>query len=149
MIKKKYKKLDYNTEDLESLSNSDLKKVADYWLRQYLLKNSENVNGKYLCPIKNKWYTPDKIQVCHYIDRGYSMWTRYFLKNCHLMSEETNCWDSKILVNGYKSKHHKEYQEYLVRTYGVTILNELEEISNNKNIFNKQNYITTINDFRR
>jgi hypothetical protein len=65
------------------------------------------------------------------------------------MSEETNCWDSKILVNGYKSKHHKEYQEYLVRTYGVNILNELEEISNNKNIFNKQNYITTINDFRR
>ena len=27
MIRKKYKKLEYNTEDLESLSNSDLKKV--------------------------------------------------------------------------------------------------------------------------
>ena len=35
MIRKKYKKLDYNTEDLESLSNSDLKKIADYSLRQY------------------------------------------------------------------------------------------------------------------
>ena len=29
MIRKKYKKLDYNTEDLESLSNSDLKKIAE------------------------------------------------------------------------------------------------------------------------
>ena len=34
---KKYRKLDFNTEDLESLSNSELKKVADHWLRQYLL----------------------------------------------------------------------------------------------------------------
>jgi hypothetical protein len=148
MIKKKYKKLDYNTEDLESLSNSDLKKVADYWLRQYLLKNSENVNGKYLCPIKNKWYTPDKIQVCHYIDRGYSMWNRYFLKNCHLMSEETNCWDSKILVDGYKSKHHKEYQEFLIEKYGQEEFDKLTELSKEMKIFYKEDYIEIIKKFR-
>lgn len=146
---KKYKKLDFNTEDLESLSNSDLKKVADHWLRQYLLRTTENINGSYFCPLKKKWYTSDKIQVCHYIDRGYSMWTRYLLKNCHLMSEETNCWDSKILVEGFKSKHHKDYQKYLISTYGKKVLNELEEVSKNKNIFSKQEYINIINDFRK
>ena len=145
---KKYKKLDFNTEDLENLSNSDLKKVADYELRQYLLRTTSNINGKYFCPLKKRWYSCNKIQVCHYIDRGYSMWTRYLLKNCHLMSEETNCWDSKISVDGFKSKHHKEYQDYLINVYGENILNELEEISSNTDVFSKQDYITIINKFR-
>lgn len=49
------KKLVFNTEDLESLSNSDLKKVADYWLRQYLLKREGGQNYIH-CPLKNKTY---------------------------------------------------------------------------------------------
>lgn len=139
------RKLDFNTTNLESLTNSELKKVADYWLRQYLLKT---VSNPQFCPIKKRFYPLNKIQVCHYIDRGYSMWTRYSLKNCHLMSEDTNCWDSKILIEGFKSKHHKDYKEYLVSTYGENIISELEEISKNKNIFSKQDYILTINKLR-
>ena len=43
MIRSKYKKLDYNTEDLQSLSNSELRKVADYALRKKLLVYLEKV----------------------------------------------------------------------------------------------------------
>ena len=145
---KRYKKLDFKTEDLESLSNSDLKKIADYELRQYLLKTTSNINGKYFCPLKKRWYSCNKIQVCHYIDRGYSMWTRYLLKNCHLMSEETNCWDSKISVDGYKSKHHKEYEEFLVEEYGSEVLDFLREKSKEIKVFYKDDYIEVINKFR-
>ena len=49
---RKYKKLDFNTEDLENLSNSDLKKIADYELRQYLLRREGNLNYIF-CPLKN------------------------------------------------------------------------------------------------
>ena len=53
MVRKKYKKLDYNTQDLESLSNSDLKKIADYELRQYLLrKNAREFDGMVRCCIR-------------------------------------------------------------------------------------------------
>ena len=145
---RKYKKLDYNTEDLESLSTSELKKLGDYWLRQYLLEKAENINGKYFCPLKKRWYTINKIQVCHYIDRGYSMWTRYLLKNCHLMSEETNCWDSKISKEGYKSLHHYDYEQFLVLEYGEDIIKILREKSENKDIFRKEDYIEVINKFR-
>lgn len=49
---KEYKKLDFNTEDLESLNNSDLKKIADYSLRHYLL-STQGLNY-YFCPLKKK-----------------------------------------------------------------------------------------------
>ena len=146
---KKYKKLDYNTEDLESLSNSDLKKIADYWLRQYLLKTTAHkYNGWYECPIKNKKYPENQIHVAHFIDRGFSMWTRYYLKNCHLISAQSNTWDAQILLDGYKSKHHYEYEIYLKQMYGDDIITELNIIAENKELFTKENYIKVINKFR-
>ena len=103
---KKYKKLDLNTEDLENLSNSDLKKVADYWLRQYLLRREGNL--KYLhCPLKNKSYPIENMQVAHFIDRGI-MNTRYDLCNCHLISKQSNEWDAQVQKEGYKSLHHNK-----------------------------------------
>ena len=146
-MKYKYKKLDYNTEDLESLPNSELKKIADYWLRQYLI-NDVNTNPQY-CPIKKRHYNLSEMQVAHYIDRAYSMWTRYDLTNCHMISSQSNMWDAQILVDGYKSKHHKEYQEFLISEYGVDILNILRKKAENKKIFRKEDYIEVINKFRR
>lgn len=144
-MRTKYKKLDYNTEDLESLSNSDLKKVGDYWLRQYLL-SSKDINPQY-CPIKKKHYDISKMQVAHYEDRA-NLWTRYSLINCHLVSSQSNMWDAQVQVEGYKSLHHKEYSEWLVKEYGVDVLNILRKKAENKEIFKKEDYIEVINKFR-
>lgn len=142
---KKYKKLDFNTEDLESLSNSDLKKIADYELRQYLLRNYPH--QYYTCPLKNKKYPVDQMHACHYIDRQ-CMALRYDLRNVHLISAVSNTYDAQVQVEGYKSKHHKEYEEFLVEEYGSDILDFLREKSKEIKIFYKDDYIEVINKFR-
>jgi hypothetical protein len=148
-LKYNYKKLDYNTEDLESLSNSDLKKVADYWLRQYLLKIESNAGfgERIWCPLKKQSYHYDKIHVCHYYDRGI-MSTRYDLVNCHLISSVSNTFDAQVQVEGYKSKHHKEYQEFLIEKYGQEEFDKLTERSKQMKIFYKEDYIEIIKKFR-
>ena len=143
----KYKKIDFNIEDLQSLSNSDLKKVADYWLRQYLLRNRQKQNGSYLCPLKKRWYTSDKIQVAHYIDRSI-IGLRYNLINCHLISKQSNEWDSKVPKEGYKSLHHYDYEIYIRSTYGDNVLEDLLEKSKEVKVFYKEDYIEIINNFR-
>ena len=140
---KKYKKLDFNTEDLESLSNSDLKKIADYELRQYLLKNETNL----WCPIKKRTYHKDQMHCCHFYDRGI-MNLRYDLRNVHLISAVSNTYDAQVQVEGFKSKHHKEYEEYLIEEYGDAVLGFLREKSKEIKIFYKEDYIEIINKFR-
>jgi hypothetical protein len=147
-LKYKYKKLDYNTENLESLSNSDLKKVADYWLRQYLLSNNErDFDAMVRCPIKKQWYQKSNIHVAHYYDRGI-MNTRYDLINCHLVSANSNTFDAQVQVEGYKSKHHKEYEDFLIEKYGQEEFDKLTERSKEMKIFYKGDYIEIINRFR-
>jgi hypothetical protein len=141
-LKYKNKKLDYNTGDLESLSNSELKKVADYWLRQYLLRREGNVNYLF-CPLKNKNYPIENMQVAHYIDRGV-MNTRYDLNNCHLVSRQSNEWDAQVPKEGYKSLHHYEYEQYL----GEQLVADLKERGKKIKIFYKEDYIEIINKFR-
>ena len=146
-MKTKYKKLDYNTEDLESLSNSDLKKLGDYWLRAYLLKSNIYYRDFYLCPLKNKSFHKDQIHVCHYEDRA-NLWTRFDLQNCHLISAQSNTFDAQVQVEGYKSRHHKEYSEWLIKKYGEGILEILREKAKSTETFRKENYIEVINKFR-
>ena len=141
---KKYKKLDFNTEDLESLSNSDLKKVADYELRQYLLRTVKNPQ---FCPIKKRMVDPYNMQVAHFIDRQ-CMALRYDLRNCHLISKFSNEFDAQVQVEGFKSKHHKEYEEFLVEEYGSDVLDFLRKKSKEVKIFYKEDYIEVINKFR-
>ena len=142
---KKYKKLDFNTQDLESLSNSDLKKIADYELRQYLLRNHSH--QYYTCPLKNKKYPVDQMHACHYIDRQ-CMALRYNLRNVHLISAVSNTFDAQVQVDGYKSKDHKEYEEFLSEEYGSDVLDFLREKSKEIKIFYKEDYIEVINKFR-
>lgn len=126
MIRKKYKKLDYNIEDLESLSNSDLKKLADHELRcSYLLKSTAGFGKRLWCPLKKQSYHKDQMQVAHFFDR-HILSLRWDLFNCHLISKESNEYDSKIMVECYKSKHHKEYEEFLIEEYGSNIIEVLE-----------------------
>ena len=142
MIRKKYKKLDYNTENLECLSNSDLKKIADYELRQYLLRREGNHNYIFFF-FFNKNYSVENMQVAHYIDRGI-MNTRYDLCNCHLVSKQSNKWDAQVQKEGYKSLHHYDYEQYL----GEQIVKDLRERGKEIKIFYKDDYIEIINKFR-
>lgn len=146
-MRKYPKKLDYNTEDLESLSNSELKKLGDYWLRDYLLRTSTGFGERVWCPIKKQSYHKDQIHCCHYEDRIHP-WTRYSLLNVHLLSAQSNTWDSQIMVEGHKSKHHKEYGEWLIEEYGVEILNTLRKEAKRTDSFRKEDYIEVINKFR-
>lgn len=141
------KKLDYNTEDLESLSNSELKKVADFSMRQYLLKTASGFGERIWCPIKKRSYHKDQMHSCHFYDRGI-MSLRYNLRNVHLISAVSNTFDAQVQVEGYKSKHHKEYEEFLVSEYGDSVLDFLREKSKEIKVFYKQDYIEVINKFR-
>lgn len=147
MIRKKYKKLDYNTKDLESLSSSDLKKIADYSLRQYLLRIHMRDDGMYRCPLKKQWYQKNKIHVAHYHDRN-RLNTRFNLNNCHLISEQSNMWESQEPKEGYKSKHHYEYEMWLRDKIGEEKFEELLQESKKLVIFAKEDYIKIINKFR-
>ena len=144
---KKYKKLDYSTEDLESLSNSDLKKIADYELRNYLLRNTVGFGERIWCPIKKRSFHKSEMHCCHYIDRQ-CMALRYDLRNVHLIAAVSNTFDAQVQVEGYKSKHHKEYESFLLEEYGSNVLDFLREKSKEIKIFYKEDYIQVINKFR-
>jgi len=144
---RKFKKLDWNEENLESLSNGDLKKLGDYWLRKYLLNKTEKINNKVYCPLKKKWFIEDQIHCCHFFDRSV-IHLRFDLRNVHLISSISNTFDSQIQVEGYKSKHHKEYEEYLINKIGVKNIDEMLQIKNNLTIFVKEDYIKVIKQFR-
>lgn len=141
------KKLDFNTKDLESLSSSDLQKIADHSLRQYLLTTTESSNDNYFCPLKKKWYPSNKVHVAHFQDRN-RLNTRYSLDNCFLISEQSNMWESQIQCNGYKSKHHYEYEIWLREKLGEENFEKLLQDSKKLVIFAKEDYIELINKFR-
>lgn len=137
-------KIDFNTEELDKLSNSQLKRVADYWMRQYLLKTAERNNRNQIyCPLKKKWYSEDKMQASHYVDRNRHC-TRFNLENVHLISLQSNMYEAQVMVDGYKSLHHKEYSEWL----GEKKVQKLLEMSENLCIFTQSDYIEFIETFR-
>ena len=147
MIRKNYKKLDYNTEDLESLSNSDLKKVADYSLRHFLLRTSAGFGERIWCPIKKQSFHKSDMHCCHFYDRGI-MSLRYDLRNVHLISSISNTFDAQVQIEGFKSKHHYEYELYLRSIYGDEVMKYLLDKSKEVVIFYKTDYIKIINEFR-
>lgn len=144
---KKYKKLNWDEDDLESLPNGDLKKLGDYWMRVYVLENAEKRNGKYYCPLKEQWYAEDRMHLCHYIDRGIIK-HRFDLDNVHLISSVSNTFEAQIPAVGFKSKHHKEYEEYLILKIGEKKFNNLLGSKNNLTIFTQADYIRVIKQFR-
>ena len=138
---KNYNKVtNFKTEDFENLNISELKKLADYWLRQFLL---EGLGNYILCPLKNKKYPREKMHVSHFVDRG-NMCLRFSLENCHLISEESNSWDAQIPKEGYKSKHHYDYEMYL----GKDKVENLKSQSENLCLLYKEDYIRIINEFK-
>lgn len=141
------KNFDFSTEEYDKLSISQLKKQADYWMRQYLLRETESRFGKYFCPLKKAWLPANQMEVAHFIDRSF-MWSRYELKNCHLVSKQSNSFDAQILKEGYKSLHHFDYESYLKDEYGENTIKVLLDMSEEKLIFGRENYIEKIKFFR-
>lgn len=141
------KNRDYNTTDYGPLKISDLKTMADYWLRKYLLSKANRQGNKIFCPIKNRYYPEDKIQVAHFYDRNINC-LRYSLDNCNLISAQSNMWDAQIPDREFKSKHHKEYYQYLAREKGDKFLANLLQESQSICIFTRSDYVNIIEKFR-
>lgn len=141
-------KLDFNTKDYKNLKISELKRIAEYWFRQHLLSTVErDYLNRIKCPLKNKWYKEDKIQVAHFKDRNH-LDTAFDLDNCHLVSEQSNMWDSKIPKEGYKSLHHYEYEMYLKTILSEKKMSKLLDSNRNLTIFARDVYIKAINEHR-
>lgn len=121
---KKYKKIDFDDDDLQKYSSNDLVKIADYRLRKHLLSVSD---GR--CFLSGRKCSTGDLQASHYIDRSNKKW-RWDVRNVHLISAVSNMWDSKVFdkeLYGIMSKHHFEYRIKLIETYGVNFIDELEE----------------------
>jgi hypothetical protein len=52
------------------------------------------------------------------------------------------------MVEGYKSKHHKEYEEWLKTEYGENIIKILESKIDISKPFTKEDYIKVIKQLR-
>ena len=140
--------INFNTTEYDKLKISFLKRMADYWLRQFLLNNTkQNAYKQIKCPIKNRYFKPNNMEASHFIDRSV-MATRYDLDNVHLISKQSNTWDAQVQVEGYKSKHHKEYEEMLKFKLGEKKFEELLDKSKEITIFARKDYIRVIEKFR-
>ena len=141
-------KLDYYTEDLDKLKISEIKKIAEYFYRQYILKITEsNSKGEYFCPLLEIWLPENKMQVSHFIDRN-NIELAFDLNNTWLISEKSNVWDAKIPMEGYKSKHHYEYEMWLRKKIGNKKVNKMLSIKRNFSIFVRDIYKKVINEYR-
>lgn len=130
---------------MEYTKTNVLKKEADKALRGYLLRNTPSRAGKYYCPLKKKYYPAKKMDVAHFIDRGvYHL--RWDLRNVHLISADSNRYDAQVVVEGFKSLHHKEYAEYLDE---LGYLQPLLEEAKNRRILKRKDIIETINFLNR
>lgn len=140
--------MDFIRTDYDNMSGNQLKKLADYWLRRYLISKAEkNIKGEIFCPLKKKYYPASKMNVSHFKDRRF-LETRYEEDNCHLISEKSNMWDSKIPKENYKSLHHYEYEIWLRKKIGDKKVEKLLDTSENYTIFAIHKYIEYIKKFK-
>lgn len=143
------KYFDFETEDYSALSTSQLKRMADYWLRKYLLKLSKrNGYNQIYCPVAKEYYNESNMHVSHYIDRSNNC-TRYDLDNVRLVNKFSNTWDAQEMIEGYKSKHHKEFEEVLREEIGSESFVKLLEKSKELRIFAREDIIEIITNFRK
>ncbi len=131
-------------EVLETYTISQLRKVCDYWFRRYLIKVG-GFEGKdfILCPLTGGRTKMENIHVCHYIDRA-RMILRYSEDNCVLCSAYTNTFEAHVKEEGFKSLHHKKFEDFL----GAEKIEKLNNLSQEVVVYSKDDYINMINKFR-
>lgn len=143
---KKGQILDFNADVsvLEGYSMSELRKVCDFWFRKYLMGVlGVKEKGSILCPLTNIKMRVEDAHVCHYIDRA-RMALRYSEDNCVLCSKYSNTIESRISEEGYKSLHHKKFEDFL----GAEKIEKLKTLSQQVVIYTKEDYLCMINKFR-
>jgi len=136
--------LNFKNPDFDKLTTNQLKQVADYWQRQYLLSTAERDSfGRIKCPITGKYFSEDKLHVCHIIDRA-KISTRYDLENVFLGSAYSNTFEAKEQVEGYKSLHHKRITDYFGQDYVDILKARGDEIK----LMSKEDYIELIKKYK-
>lgn len=144
----KYKNLDFNSEDFQKMKISELKRIAEYWFRQYLLSvSTRSSRGEIYCPLKERWYPENKIQVAHFRDRHH-LDTAFDLDNCHLISEQSNVWDAKVPKEDYKSLHHYDYEMWLREKISDKKMEKLLDNRRDLTIFARDIYMEVIKKYK-
>lgn len=122
----------------------DLKRELNTQIRAYFLSHAvKNEDGLYYCPLKRKFFQEQDMQVAHFIDRNKSA-TVYYKDNLLLCSKQSNVWDAKVPIEGYKSKHHKDYEEYI----GQCKADYLRKLSENRVSYNRQDLTDLIKMYK-
>lgn len=137
------KNRDFNTTDYDKLKISDLKSMADYWFRQYLIEKADKKGNKIWCPITERYQPLENIHVCHYIDRA-TMCTRWEEDNCIIGSSQSNLFESKIPHETSRSLHHHKLEQIL----GKEKIEKLLVMSKNICIFARRDLVELIEKFR-
>ena len=137
------KNRDFTTTDYNKLKISDLKSMADYWFRQYLIEKSTKQGNKIWCKITERYQSLENTHVCHYIDRA-TMCTRWDEDNCIIGSSQSNLFESKIPHETSRSLHHYKLEQIL----GEKKVKELLVKSKNICILHRRDYIELIEKFR-
>ena len=136
--------LNFKNPDFDKLTTNQLKQVADYWQRQYLLSTAERDSfGRIKCPITGKYFSEDKLHVCHIVDRA-KISTRYDLENVFLGSAYSNTFEAKQMKDGYKSLHHARIE----LKFGKEYVDKLHERAEEIKLMSKEDYIELIKKYQ-
>lgn len=137
------KNKDFNTTDYSKLKISDLKSMADYWFRHYLISSTEKRGSNIWCAITEGFLPEDKLHVCHYIDRS-TYCTRYDTDNCIIGSANSNLYESKIPHENSRSLHHYKLEQILGKKKVKKLIDKSKEIC----ILQRRDYVELIEKFR-
>ncbi len=137
-------KINFKNPNLNKLSTNQLKQVADYWQRQFLLNEATRDDfNRIKCPITNKYYSADKLHVCHIVDRA-KMNTRYDQDNVFLGSSYSNTFEAQEMIDGYTSLHHKRIEDHFGKDYVNKLYDKAEEIK----LMDREDYIDIIKKYK-
>lgn len=129
---------------IDKLSTNELKALCDSLLRDFLIKKAvKNSFGYIYCPLTKRWLDTEKLNVCHIIDRG-KMITRFNPANVFLGSAYSNLFESKVMVKGYQSLHHKKIED----TFGPELMEYLNELSKERKLYSREDYYDLITFFK-
>ena len=88
------------------------------------------------CGIAKPW---KEMQCGHYISRG-KFGTRWDEKNCHVQ-----CYACNVMLHG----NYPKYARYLIGTYGINILDELELKGNSTPRFSVGELLLMVDEYKR
>jgi len=107
-----------------------------------LIQAERDSFGRIKCPITGKYFSEDKLHVCHIVDRA-KISTRYDLENVFLGSAYSNTFEAKQMKEGYKSLHHARIELKFGKDYVDGLHERAEEIK----LMDREDYILLITKY--